>query len=152
MTDVETTTALPADVFGAARWMDELWNSTARAVSPELIEWQCNTWGSGAGRGDWTEYGTFALVAEAFGLTTSSNYDARDELIVMVPLEKFVDVATLIDRIGEDPEGWPWLGELDEEDDDENYRRQMVVAAEVLGRPVEDLVADMDLLETLRLE
>ena len=43
-----TTNASTLDVFQAAAWLDEVWNSTAHAISADLIKWQCTTWGSGA--------------------------------------------------------------------------------------------------------
>ena len=144
MTAIATTAELPTDVFGAARWLDQLWNSTAKAVSPDLIEWQCQTWGSGRGCGDWAHIGTFVLVAEACGLSTSRNREDRDELIVMVTPDRFPAVAALIERLGEDPEAWPWY---DEEDED----KQIAVAAQVLGKTVTDLTDNEDLLEALRI-
>lgn len=145
MTQIETQTEPAGDVFAAARWLDDLWNSAARAVSPNLIEWQCTTWGSGRGFCDWTEIATFLLVAELFRLDTSRNREGRDELIVLVPLAYFAEVRALIERVGEEAELWPWLGE-----DDEN--RQLAIAATALGRSVAELADDVDLLEVLRIE
>ncbi|QGN58067.1 hypothetical protein [Nostocoides sp. HKS02] len=54
-----------ADVFAAARWFGSLWNSSAKAVSLDEIEWQCNTWGSGHGRGDWLETANFRSLPSA---------------------------------------------------------------------------------------
>jgi hypothetical protein len=132
------------DVFEAARWFDELWNSTAKAVKADLLAWQCTTWGSGRGHGDWTETALFVLMAEVFGLDTSRNYDGRDELIVSVPLNLVSEITGLIDRIGDFAESWPWLCE-------EDPHLQVAQAAHVLGRPVSDLEEDADLLEALRI-
>lgn len=145
MTEIDTRTEPAADVFAAARWLDELWNSTAKAVSPTLIEWQCTTWGSGRGGGDWTETATFLLIAALFGLDTGRNREGRDELVVWVPLDKFDQIAELIDRLGEEAEAWPWLDEEDGSD-------QIAVAAQALGREVSELDGNPDLLEALRIE
>ena len=150
MADASTKDAAPpepevTDVFAAARRFGEEWNSTARAVSPNLIEWQCNTWGSGRGRAYWLETANFDVVARVFRLDTSWNWDARDELIVSVPLELCGDILRLIDKLGEEPESWPWL---DEDDRDGQIR----MAAEVLGFPVDVMADDDDLLEILRID
>ena len=133
------------DVFAAARWFDTLWNSTAKATSPEEVEWQCTAWGSGRGGGDWTETGTFLLVVVVFDLRSWRNRDGRDELVVSVPLDRFPQVVRLIDRIGEEPESWPWILE-------EDFDRQIDVAAEVLGIPVAAVADDSGLLRALRIE
>lgn len=134
------------DVFEAAAWLDDLWNSTARAVSATEIEWQCRTWGSGRGRCAWTDVALFLVVAEVFGLRSGRNFDGRDETIVWVPFETFPRVAKLIDRLTEtdEPESWPWF-------DDEVEDRQVAVAAEVLGISEAELVANDRLLEALRI-
>ena len=134
----------PVDVFTAARQLDDLWNSSARAVSPQKIEWMCRTWGSGRGRAAWTDIAVHTVVAEAFGLEMSSNWDGRDELIVYVPFEKFADVYRMIDRLteGEEPTGWPWL-------DEEAEGREVEVAAQVLGMSASDIAANGDLMEAL---
>jgi hypothetical protein len=133
------------DAFAAARWFEMLWNSTARAVSADRVEWQCTTWGSGRGGGDWLETAVFSVVAAVFDLPTSRNYDGRDELVVLVPLERFADIVGLIDRLGEEPEGWPWLREDDPD-------RQIELAAEVLGISAAAVADDIDLLDALRIE
>ena len=145
VTEINTETEAPVDVFAAARWLDDLWNSSARAISPDEVEWMCGTWGSGRGRGYWTETATFTVVAQVFGLRTGRNHEGRDEAIVWVPLERFSEVAELIERLGEDPEEWPWF-------DEEAERREVEVAAEVLGLSPAVLAEDADLLEVLRIE
>lgn len=145
MTEIDIRAELADDVFTAARWFDELQNSTGRAVSPNLIEWPCTTWGSGRGCCAWTETATFVLVTELFGLDTGRYREGRDELIVWVPLDKVDQVAELIDRLGEDAEAWPWL-------DEEDGSYQIAVAAQALGREVSDLAGNPDLLEALRIE
>lgn len=150
MTETNTHAADPndvvgADVFAAARWFAELDNSTARAVTRDEIEWQCTTWGSGRGCANWAETATFSLVAQVFGLPSGRNFDARDELVVCVPLDRFPEIARLIRRLGEDPERWPWL---DEEDQD----RQIALAAQVLGTTAAAVADDDDLLWALRIE
>jgi hypothetical protein len=150
MTEAQTpnsrlTNAEQIDVFAAARWFGMLWNSTAKAVSPDELEWQCTTWGSGRGGGDWTQSATFVLVVKLFDLRAWRNHDGRDELVVLVPLDLFPQLVGLIRRLGEDPEEWPWLTEDDLE-------RQIDVAAEVLGIAPSTLASDHDLLEVLRIE
>lgn len=118
------------DVFAAARWFGSLWNSTAKAVSLDEVEWQCNTWGSGDGRGDWLDTASFRVAAAALGLALSQNWDGRDELIVSVPFDQFPQVAGLLDRLGEEAEAWPWFAEDEPE-------RQIAIAAQTLGsRPL----------------
>ena len=133
------------DVFAAARWFDELWNSTARAVSPEDVEWQCTTWGSGRGGGDWTDTAMFAVVIERFGLRSWRNREGRDELVVSVPLAVLPEVVALIDRLGEEPEDWPWVHE-------EDPGQQLLLAAQVLAMPPAALVDQADLCEALRID
>jgi hypothetical protein len=134
------------DPFTAARWLDDLWNSRGRAVGPDLVEWECRTWGSGRGRGGWEQVVLFCVVAERFGLATRCNDDERDELVVEVPLGSFEAVAQLIDRLGEEPESWPWWNI---EDDPES---QLALAAEVLDLPVAELEANDRLRKLLRIE
>lgn len=139
------TETVPTDVFAAARWLDSLWNSNARAVSADLVEWQCNTWGSGQGRGYWTDTAVHVVVAAVLDLQTGSNDDGRDELIVWVPVDQFPHVHRLIDRLGENPEDWPWRNEEDRE-------RQLALAAEVLGISPAALADNGDLLDALQME
>lgn len=142
------------DVFSAAEWFSMLWNSSAKAVAFDKVEWQCNTWGSGRGAGSWEDWGLFALVAKRFDLATFGNDDARDELVIAVPLDRMADIVKLVDDIGENCEEWPWLVEDDgdEELDDEAYEMKRIVAASAaLGVPVEVLAADGEWLELLRL-
>jgi hypothetical protein len=148
-----TPTAVPAtdpshtvatDVFAAARWFDSLWNSSAKAVSAEELEWQCTTWGSGCGRGCWEQTATFTLVAAVFGLRSWPNPDGRDELVVSVPLARVPEIVRLIDRLGEEAECWPWFEEEDRE-------RQVSVAAEILGLSPTAVADDVDLLAALRI-
>ena len=150
MTEIQTPATGPIevgadDVFAAARWFDELWNSTAKAVSPDEVEWQCTTWGSGRGGGDSTETGTFLLAVVAFDLRSWRNRDGRDELVVSVPLDRFPRIVRLIDRLGEEPESWPWILE-------EDVDRQINMAAEVLGIPAAAVADDSGLLTALRIE
>lgn len=150
MTDNTTDTAglsgeASMDVFAAARWFAALWNSTAKAVAPDEIEWQCTTWGSGRGFGDWTETAIFVLVARLFGLPSGRNYDARDELVVWVPLDRVPSIVGLVDRLGQEPEAWPWLYEEDRD-------RQVAIAADVLRVPASTVTGNDDLLEALRIE
>ena len=136
------------DVFAAARWLDSLWNSSARAVSANGIEWQCRTWGSAHRGGDWLDTASFLVAAAAFGLALSQNWDGRDELIVSVPFDQFPQVAELLERLGEEPEAWPWLAE-----DVEDVRDgQIAVAAETLGLSPSEVTQNTALLEALRIE
>jgi hypothetical protein len=84
------------DAFEAASWLDGGWNSSAKAVTADLVEWKYRAWGSGRGHGYWSEVATFGLVAEMFGLKTTRDYDGRDEFIVEVPLELFKQVSALL--------------------------------------------------------
>ena len=145
MPEINAARETPIDVFAAARWLGELWNSSAKAISPDEVEWMCGTWGSGRGRGYWTETATFTVVAQRFGLRTGRNFEGRDEAIVWVPLKRFPEVADVIERLGEDPEEWPWL-------DEEAEGRELDVAAEVLRLSPAALAEDADLLELLRIE
>jgi hypothetical protein len=138
-----------SDVFAAARWLGALWNSSAKAVSPNEIEWQCNTWGSGHGRGDWLDTANFLVAAAAFGLSTSQNWEGRDELVVTVPFDQFPRVADLIDRLGDEPEAWPWTTE---EEADDDLDGQIAIAAETLKLPRSALAENNDLLEALRIK
>ena len=140
MTELLKQKANPIDVFAAARWLGELWNSTARAVSLDTVEWQCKTWGSGRGAGVWLDVAVFKVVAETFELETWWNVDGRAELVVSVPLEQFPRVVDLIDELGEDPESWPWFCEEAYEADNVQAA-QIVLAAQVLGLPA-ILIAD----------
>jgi hypothetical protein len=133
------------DVFAAARWFDSLWNSSARAVSAEEVEWQCTTWGSGCGRGGWEQAATFTLVAAVFGLRSWRNRQGRDELVVSVPLGRVPEIVRLIDRLGEEAESWPWF---EEEDRD----RQVRVAADILGLSATAVADDVDLLAALAID
>jgi hypothetical protein len=144
MTGPGTKTAI--DVFGVAEYFGALHDSRARAIAPQLVEWQCRTWGSGKGGGDWEDTAVFRLVAQVFGLDTSRNWDGRDELIVMIPAELFGPIAGLIERLGVDePCHWPWLVEEDQD-------RKVIVAAAFLGLSVAVLENDEELLEALHLE
>lgn len=144
-TTTRPTEGEASDVFAAARWFDALWNSTAKAISPDQVEWQCNTWGSGRGCGDWLDTAIFTLVAQVFGLASGRNRDERDELVVFVPLDLFPQIERLVERIGEIAEDWPWFAEDDPE-------RQIILAAEALGIPAAAIAEDADLLEALRIE
>ena len=80
-----------------------------------------------------------------FDLRSWRNRDGRDELVVSVPLDWFPRIVRLIDRLGEEPESWPWILEDDPD-------RQISVAAEVLGIPAAAVADDSDLLTALRIE
>lgn len=136
------------DVFAAARWFETLWNSSAKAVSFEEIEWQCQTWGSGHGGGHWLDSALFRVVAASFALRSWTS-DEGDGLVIAVPLDQFGEVARLIDRLGEDAESWPWFAEECEED-----RRvlQIATAAEVLDIPTTELDSNVELLAALGIE
>lgn len=134
----------PSDVFTAARWFDDLWNSSAKAVAHDSVEWHCNTWGSGRGHGDWTDTAIFLLVAAVFELSTTRNYDGRDELVICVPVDKVPEIVALIDRSGDYPEMWPWLQA-------ENEERQLAIAADILRLPAAAIAENEDLMEALRL-
>jgi hypothetical protein len=136
-----------ADVFAAARWFETLWNSSAKAVSFEEIEWQCNTWGSGHGGGDWLDTALFEVVASRFEFRSWASNEG-DGLVIAVPLDQFSEVARLIDRLGEDAESWPWFGEELEDD----RERQIATAAEVLDMPTTELDCNAELLAALRIE
>jgi hypothetical protein len=150
MTEIRTQQAeideASADVFAAARWLGQLWNSSAKAVSAHQIEWQCNTWGSGRGRADWLDTANFEVAAAAFALETSRNLQGRDELIVMVPFDNFSQVADLLDRLGDEPETWPWHAEAGDLD------RKINIAAEALGLPPSVVTSNGDLRRALRIE
>ncbi|GAB3435996.1 hypothetical protein GCM10027517_05490 [Phycicoccus ginsengisoli] len=134
-------------MFGAAHWPDSLWNSHAKAVSVGLIEWQCATWGSGRGGGDWVETAAFHVAAAAFDLATSRNLGGHDELVVSVPLHTFSRIATVLHRLGDEVEDWPWFGEgLDDDPDG-----RIEVAACELGLAPSVLAGNEDLLESLRI-
>ena len=133
------------DVFAAARWLGELWNSTAKAVSLTEVDWQCSTWGSGNGHGDWLDTATFRLISGLLDLDTWSNDEGRDELVVHMRLSQFGRAATLIDRLGEEAEAWPWF-------DEDAEGRELEVAAATLDIPVADLAANQDLLKALRID
>ena len=147
MSKIETGNAAKGsedDVFAAAEWLDGLSNSSAWAVSPDEIAWQCNTWGSGHGGAGFEDVGTFLLVSELFSLPTGRNRDGRDERIVSVPLERFAEVRQLIVRLGDGPSDWPWYGEDD-------WEHQVAVAAQVLGLSAGAIADNDDLMWALGL-
>jgi hypothetical protein len=141
------TLGVAADVFTAARWLDEMWNSSARATAADQIEWQCRTWGSGAGRCDWLDAATFVAVAAAFELRSWRNDSGRDELVVLVPFDRFAEIAAFIVRLGDEPEQWEWFAEELRGDRD----GQITTAAEVLGISVSALAGNDALLTALRI-
>ncbi|WP_457253647.1 hypothetical protein [Pedococcus sp. P5_B7] len=108
--------AAAGDVFRAAHWLDSQWNSSAKAVSATEVAWQCDTWGSGRGRGDWIETANFRAAAAAFDLDITTNIDGRDELVVTLPLDQFPKLAAMLARLGDEPEAWPSLLEDDRDD------------------------------------
>lgn len=136
--------AAAGDVFRAACWLGSLWNSSAKAVSATEVAWQCDTWGSGRGRGDWIETANFHVAAAAFDLNTTWNVDGRDELVVTVPLDKFPEVAATLARLGDESEGWPWL--LEDERDD-----QISVAAGELAMSPSAVASNPHLMKALRI-
>ena len=136
------------DVFAAARWLGAQWNSSARAVSAHEIEWQCDTWGSGRGGGDWLDTASFDVIASAFELETSRNWEGRDELIVTVPFDQFRQVADLLDRLGDEPEAWPWSEEVVEDD----IESQISIAAKTLALSRSVIADNHDLRSALRIE
>jgi len=141
------TVVAAADVYIAARWLDELWNSSARATAPDEIEWRCRTWGSGVGRCDWLDTASFVAVAAAFELRSWRSHCGRDELVVLVPFDRFDEIADFIVRLGDEPEQWEWLTE--ELQGDRNG--QVAMAAEVLGISASALAANDALLAALRI-
>ena len=100
---------------------------------------------SGRGCGDWSQTATFILAAQVFDLRSWRNRDGRDELVVSVPLDWVPQIVRLIDRIGEEPESWPWIYEDDRD-------RQISVADEVLGITAATVSDDADMLVALRIE
>ncbi|MFC7723613.1 hypothetical protein ACFQW6_00750 [Nocardioides sp. GCM10028917] len=147
-TTTTTNAATALDVFQAAAWLDDLWNSTAHALSADLIKWQCTTWGSGFGSPDWTDTATFDVVAAALDLVTYTNEFGSDELIVEVPLEHFERVRQIIDGIGECSEGWPWHAEDVQE---LGFEAVLRAAADALGMTETAILAKEDLCSVLRL-
>jgi hypothetical protein len=87
------------------------------------------------------------VAAAAFGLEASRNYEGRDELIVTVPFDQFPQVADLLDRLGDEPEAWPWSAEEAED----NRSRQVAIASQALALPQPMLADNPDLLRALRL-
>lgn len=147
MTD--THRADVTDIFSAASWFDDLWNSTARAVSPSTLEWQCCTYGSGKGRAYWEYTAIFDVVVAMFDLPTESNWSGRDELIVTVPLELVPAIMEVIECLDQDdPSSWPWM----DEDVAGDRKAQIAVAAESLGVLPEDLACNDKLLRLLRID
>lgn len=83
-------------------------------------------------------------VAAMFRLPTSRNWAGNDELIVTVPVEQFVKVRAVLQRLRETPDRWPWRqqavwGDLD---------RQIEMAAGVLEISSE-IAPNDNLLEAL---
>lgn len=136
--------AVATDVFEAARWLDSQWNSSAKAVAPDEIEWQCNTWGSGRGRGYDDYAAIFHVIIAAFDLRKWCNKEGRDELVVAVPLDRFARIAQMIQRVDQDePGSWPWA--------DEDSEDPIADAAEHLDMSRSELIGNAPLLEALRL-
>jgi hypothetical protein len=142
MTDTHTSTM---DVFSASRWFASLPNSKARATGPDTLEWQCRTWGSGRGGGVWADTFMFIIAAERFKLRTWRDDEARDTLVVEVPMGLLVEIFGLIERLGEDPESLPWCFADEREE-------QVAIAAEVLKLRPEELEDDYEFLELLRID
>lgn len=131
------------DVFEATRRLDDLWNSRARAVGADMIEWECKTWGSGDWRGARDDYVLFRLMAERYDLDTRVNWEERDELIVLVPLDLVDQIFSIIEQLDED---WPWLVE------DLTRNEQLAIAAKVLYLDPGELEGWDELVEMLRFE
>lgn len=140
--------AAASSVFTAAEWLGSLWNSSAKATSFEEIEWQCNTWGSGRGAGDWIETALFHIAAAAFDLSTTRSFAGRDELVVNVPLAKFRQVAVALARLGDEAEAWPWF----DEDVEGDHFGQIEIAACELGLTAADVADNAALLDALHIE
>ena len=132
------------DVFEAAHWLAGECNSSARASAADMVEWKCQTFGSGLGAAYWSEVATFGLVAVMFGLRTTSDRDGCDELVVEVPLELFPQVSSLLKRLNSDPEEWPWRSAPDKQ-------RALQMAGDVLGMPLRELKKDRGLQKALHL-
>ncbi|WP_028638865.1 hypothetical protein [Nocardioides sp. URHA0032] len=139
-----TLDAVATDVFDAARWLDSQSNSSAKAVAPDEIEWQCNMWGSGRGRGYEDDAAIFYVIIAAFDLRTWCNKEGREELVVAVPLDRFARIAQMIDRLDQDePGSWPWA--------DEDSEDPIADAAEYLEMSPSELLGNAPLLEALGL-
>ena len=156
MTAAGVGAGVATDVFDVAAWLEELGGGPAKAVSADMVEWMCSTWGSGQGGGDRLDTGLFILVATVFGLDTWCNKAGRLELVVSVPVQRFAAIETLINLIGVDVESWPWLC-IDDDDDDRNDEGEddedprLVLAASILGTTVAYLSSDTRLLRALGL-
>ena len=132
------------DVFVVANRFDNLWNSRARAVAPDRIEWQCRTWGSGTGRGCREDVAIFDVVRLAFGLVSWTDHDGRDELVVEVPLSQAAHILSVILQLDEsEPADWPWSGE--------DVENAVALAAEVLGVTEAVVTSNAELMESLGL-
>ncbi|WP_460932692.1 hypothetical protein [Phycicoccus ginsengisoli] len=93
------------------------------------------------------ETAAFHVAAAAFDLATSRNLGGHDELVVSVPLHTFSRIATVLHRLGDEVEDWPWFGEgLDDDPDG-----RIEVAACELGLAPSVLAGNEDLLESLRI-
>jgi hypothetical protein len=143
-----STETLGSDVFAAAQWFDDLWNSSARAVAADEIEWHCATWGSGRGHGDWLDTAMFHIVVNVFGLRTWRNRSGRDELVVAVPLNQVASIAAVVEKLDGDPDDWPWF----DEDLEDDLDRRIAVAAACLAVTPEAIHANEDLLGALRVQ
>jgi hypothetical protein len=84
------------------------------------------------------------VVIELFGLRSWRNRDGRDELVVSVPVDRVAGIVAVIDRLGEEPESWPWLYEDDPE-------HQLVLAAQAVGISPAALAGKAELRAALRL-
>ena len=145
---MNTTIDDTPDVFQAAAWLNGVWNSTAHAVTPDFIRWQCRTWGSGDGYCYWAEVATFEVVAAALDLTTYPNDSGRGELIVEVPRQHVARVRRIIEAIGDFGEDWPWYAE---DTQDLGFEAVLSMAADALDMDEASLLANENLARALRL-
>lgn len=154
MTAAGVGAGVATDVFEVAAWLEELGGRPAKAVSADMVEWMCSTWGSGKGGGDRLDTALFILVATLYDLDTWCNKAGRHELVVSVPVRRFAAIETLIDLIGVDAESWPWLLLDDDDTNDEGgdgEDARLVLAALILGTSVAYLSSDNRLLKALGL-
>jgi hypothetical protein len=140
--DMTSTTG--PDIFAGAQSLDQIWNSSAHAVGPDEILWQCDTWGSGRGRCSPEESAIHLVVAHVLNLKTSYNWDARDELEVRIPLDAVERAIELAEAL-EDTDSWPW------HDDDLSVTQKVALAAKALGLSAKVVRMDNDLLDLLRI-
>jgi hypothetical protein len=72
---------------------------------PEQLRLMSTTWSSGRGEGpDDVSVRTLLAVADALALASGRNYQGRDELVVSLPVAKFVAFLDFVTEF--DPENW----------------------------------------------